>query len=188
LLRSGCRIFHVDVVGDVDREARESIDGMFQVGVVGDTEFGLLESLALLVHRSGGVVDVHLAGGASVSEAIARGADSVTVDLVTPADAKEARVKGCPIGVSLGEESAWVSADVDLISVFVDGSPGSVARVRELATSIPPGVCLQVEGDLGHESVRAFYEAGATVIVVGPSIFEREDLPRAYRRLVQALA
>ena len=37
-------------------------------------------------------------------------------------------------------------------------------------------------------NVREFYEAGARVLVVGAAIFEREALPRAYRRLVQALA
>jgi pentose-5-phosphate-3-epimerase len=36
--------------------------------------------------------------------------------------------------------------------------------------------------------VRELYGAGARVLVVGAAIFEREDLPRAYRRLVQALA
>jgi pentose-5-phosphate-3-epimerase len=32
------------------------------------------------------------------------------------------------------------------------------------------------------------YDAGATLLVAGNSIFAREDLPRSYRRLVQALA
>ena len=36
--------------------------------------------------------------------------------------------------------------------------------------------------------VRAVYDAGATLIVAGAAIFQREDLQRAYRRLVQALA
>jgi len=31
-------------------------------------------------------------------------------------------------------------------------------------------------------------EAGASLFVAGTAIFAREDLPRAYRRLVQALA
>jgi pentose-5-phosphate-3-epimerase len=32
------------------------------------------------------------------------------------------------------------------------------------------------------------HEAGADLMVAGAAIFSREDLPRAYRRLVQALA
>ena len=38
------------------------------------------------------------------------------------------------------------------------------------------------------ENVLSVYEAGADLIVSGSSIFSREDLPRAYRRLVHALA
>jgi pentose-5-phosphate-3-epimerase len=47
---------------------------------------------------------------------------------------------------------------------------------------------IQVGGGVSHENVRELYEAGARVLVVGTAIFEREDLPRAYRRLIQALA
>jgi pentose-5-phosphate-3-epimerase len=36
--------------------------------------------------------------------------------------------------------------------------------------------------------VRAAHDAGADLLVAGSAIFDREDLPRAYRRLVQALA
>jgi pentose-5-phosphate-3-epimerase len=36
--------------------------------------------------------------------------------------------------------------------------------------------------------VRAAHDAGADLLVVGTGIFGLEDLPRAYRRLVQALA
>jgi pentose-5-phosphate-3-epimerase len=32
------------------------------------------------------------------------------------------------------------------------------------------------------------HDAGADLLVVGSGIFAREDLPRAYRRLVQTLA
>jgi pentose-5-phosphate-3-epimerase len=45
-----------------------------------------------------------------------------------------------------------------------------------------------VGGGLSNDNVRYVYEAGATLIVAGTSIFAREDLPRSYRRLVQALA
>ncbi len=47
---------------------------------------------------------------------------------------------------------------------------------------------IQVGGGITHENARALYDAGARAFVVGTAIFEREDLPRAYRRLVQALA
>jgi ribulose-phosphate 3-epimerase len=47
---------------------------------------------------------------------------------------------------------------------------------------------VQVDGGIDNDNVRAVYDAGATLIVAGSAIFAREDLPRSYRRLVQALA
>jgi len=41
---------------------------------------------------------------------------------------------------------------------------------------------------IDFENIRNVHEAGATLFVAGTSIFAREDLSRAYRRLVQALA
>lgn len=161
LLRAGCRIFHLD--DDLD----------------------LLERIAPVMHRYGGIVDIRLSNPGDVPAAIALGADSVTVEVVTQAVSEEVRAAGRQLGVDF---AGAPGLDVDLVSVAVDGSAGSLERVREVARGLTPGACLQVMGDLGHDSVRAFYDAGATVIVVGPSIFEREDLPRAYRRLVQALA
>jgi hypothetical protein len=158
LLRTGCRVFHID------------------------DDLGLLERIAPLVHRYDGILDVQLSGVASVAYALTLGADSVTLAAVTPAIALEVHMAGG----QLGAES--FAPDVDLVSISVDTSTASLDSVREVAATLPPGVCLEVKADLSHDSVRAFYEAGATVIVVGGSIFEREDLPRAYRRLVQALA
>jgi pentose-5-phosphate-3-epimerase len=161
LLRAGCRVFHLD--DDLD----------------------LLERIAPLMHRYDGILDVQLSNPEDVAAAIALGADSVTVDAATQALAEEVRAAGCQFGVVFDGASAL---DVDLVSIAVDGSDASVERVGEISLGLTPGVCLQVVGDLDQDSVRAFYDAGATVIVVGRSIFEREDLPRAYRRLVQALA
>ncbi len=161
LLRAGCRIFHVD----------------------GDLE--LLAAVAPLVHRYDGVLDARLGDSELVAEAIARGADSVTVPSASSALTEEVRALERQLGVT--SPSADLTG-VALVSIDVDRSDASVARTREVAGSLPDSVFLEVVGDLDHDSVRAFYDAGATVIVVGRSIFEREDLPRAYRRLVQALA
>ena len=53
---------------------------------------------------------------------------------------------------------------------------------------LPAEVHVQVDGGVTRENVRSIYDAGATLIVAGSAIFSREDLPRAYRRLVQELA
>ena len=49
-------------------------------------------------------------------------------------------------------------------------------------------VPIQVDGGIDQENVREVQEAGATLFVAGTAIFGHEDLPRAYRRLVQQLA
>jgi hypothetical protein len=160
LLRAGCRIFHLD------------------------DDLGLLERIAPLMHRYDGILDVRLSNPEDVAAVIALGADSVTVDAVTQVVSEQVREAGRQLGVVF---DGMFVPNIDLVSVAVDGSDASVERVRE-AVGLMPGVRVQVVGDLGHDSVRAFHDAGATVIVIGRSIFAREDLPRAYRRLVQALA
>jgi ribulose-phosphate 3-epimerase len=59
--------------------------------------------------------------------------------------------------------------------------------VRRLRGVLPPGMHVQVDGGVGHDNVRALYEAGADLFVTGTAIFGREDLPRSFRRLVEAL-
>jgi ribulose-phosphate 3-epimerase len=57
-----------------------------------------------------------------------------------------------------------------------------------LRALLPETVHIQVDGGIDNENVRQVYDAGATLLVAGSAIFGREDLPRSYRRLVQALA
>jgi ribulose-phosphate 3-epimerase len=66
--------------------------------------------------------------------------------------------------------------------------PEALDRIEQLRSLVPGHVHVQVDGGISHENVRSVHDAGADLIVCGSSIFEREDLPRAYRRLVQALA
>ena len=68
---------------------------------------------------------------------------------------------------------------------FMDGALDRIARTR---AALPDSVHVQVDGGVDNENVRSVYDAGATLIVAGSAIFHREDLPRSYRRLVQALA
>ncbi|GEM_PF-2947304 len=172
LLRTGCRIFHVNGAGATLVEA--------------------VALLAPLVHRYEGVLDVHSAG-AGVAALAAAGADSVTVaSAEAAATVAAARAAALPVGVALppelpAAEAAALAGGADLVLCACDG-PDAVERVRRVAAALPPGVVLQVEGAVGHENVRSLYRAGARLLVADEPIFAREDLPRAYRRLVQALA
>ena len=66
--------------------------------------------------------------------------------------------------------------------------PDAIGRIRTLRELLPEDVYIQVDGGVGPENVRELYLSGARLLVAGTSIFGREDLPRAYRRLVQELA
>ena len=66
--------------------------------------------------------------------------------------------------------------------------PEALDRVARLRAELPETVHIQVDGGIDNDNARSVYEAGATLLVAGSAIFDREDLPRAYRQLVQALA
>ena len=196
LLRTGARVFHFDIG-----------DGHF----VPPVTMGpiVLESIAPLVHRLDGVLDCHLmveSPERHIPAVAQAGGDSVTVHYEAcggdPSGAIGiAREHELGIGVAFNpatapEDAVAASGDADLVlcmsinpgysgQEFMPESVERIARVREL---VPDGTHVQVDGGIGPENVRAVYEAGADLIVAGTAIFEREDLPRAYRRLVQALA
>jgi ribulose-phosphate 3-epimerase len=195
LLRTGARVFHFDVG-----------DGHF----VEPITMGpiVLQAIAPLVHASGGVLDCHLMvdNPARHIPQIARaGGDSVTfhyeaVDDV-PGMISVAREHGLQAGVAFKpgtepEDVVQVAGDADLVlcmsiepgysgQTFMDGALERIARTREL---LPETIHLQVDGGIDNDNVRSAYDAGATLIVAGSAIFQREDLQRSYRRLVQALA
>jgi len=175
LLRTGCRIFHMEGA---------SVDPVEAVGL-----------LAPLVHHYGGVLDVHAPTGAFTSLAWA-GADSVTFDANAVADpaaaVEEARAAGVLVGIAFDEtvavdDATSAAAGVDLVVCSCAGD-GIVEHVRRLAAALPEGTVLQAEGAVTHENLRSLYEAGAQLLVIDEPIFSREDLPRAYRRLLKALA
>ncbi|HET7573004.1 MAG TPA: ribulose-phosphate 3-epimerase [Gaiellaceae bacterium] len=195
LLRAGCRVFHFDVG-----------DGHFVEPVtIGPI---VLQAVAPLVHAMEGAVDCHLMVDNPTRHfpQIARaGGDSVTfhyevVDDV-PATIAAAREHGLQVGVAFNPESepeevAAVAADADLVlcmSIHPGYSgqqfmPDALDRIARLRNALPEHVHVQVDGGIDNENVREAHEAGATLLVAGSAIFGREDLPRAYRRLVQALA
>ena len=66
--------------------------------------------------------------------------------------------------------------------------PDALGRLSKLRALLPENVHVQVDGGITSDNVRSVYDAGADLIVAGTAIFGMEDLPRAYRRLVQLLA
>ena len=195
LLRAGARVFHFDVG-----------DGHFVDPVtVGPI---VLESIAPIIHREGGAIDVHLMvddpehyfGALQTT-----GADSVTFHLEAVSDAQavaaNARARGFQVGLAIKPETAVedavaAAAGFDLVLCMSinpgysgqEFMPGAIDRVRRLRSALPAHTHLQVDGGLANDNIRSVYDAGADLLVCGSAIFGREDLPRSYRRLVQQLA
>ncbi len=195
LIRAGVRIFHFDIG-----------DGHFVPAITMGPI--VLESISPLVHAGSAVLDCHLmieSPERQLAAIAAAGGDSVTVhyeacnDLASVAAA--ARGLQLQVGVAFKPETApedvaAVADGVDLV-LCMSIEPGysgqafmpeAIERVRRLRALLPPGKHVQVDGGVGPENVRQLYDAGADLLVSGTSIFGREDLPRAYRRLVQTLA
>jgi ribulose-phosphate 3-epimerase len=195
LLRTGVRVFHFDVG-----------DGHF----VEPITMGpiVLQSIAPKIHAMDGIIDCHLMVDNPLRhfpQIAAAGGDSATfhyeaVDDV-PATIAAAREHGLQVGVAFTpgsepEEVAKVSGDADFV-LCMSIHPGysgqefmddALERIERTRAALPDELFVQVDGGVTNENVRSIYEAGASLIVAGASIFHREDLPRAYRRLVQALA
>jgi len=196
LLRTGARVFHFDVG-----------DGHFVEPItIGPI---VLEAVARRVHEfDGAAVDCHLMVDNPVHHfpQIARaGGDSVTfhyeaVDDV-PATIAVAREHGLGVGVAFNPETepeavAKFAGAADLVlcmSIHPGYSgqkfmPETLGRIRRLRPLLPESVQIQVDGGIDIHNARSVYDAGATLLVAGSAVFDREDLQRAYRQLVQALA
>jgi ribulose-phosphate 3-epimerase len=195
LLRAGARVFHFDVG-----------DGHFVPPVtIGPI---VLKWIAPIVHSSDGAMDCHLMVANPehhFPEIAQAGGDSVTFHYEAVEDPQRtlavAREHGLEAGLAFNpetapEDAAAVAEGFDLVlcmSIHPGYSgqefmPDAIDRVRRLRALLPDETPIQVDGGIGLENIRHVHEAGASLFVAGTSIFGREDLTRAYRRLVQALA
>jgi ribulose-phosphate 3-epimerase len=197
LLRAGVRIFHFDIG-----------DGHF----VPPITMGpiVLQSISERIHELEGVIDCHLMTETPEKhfEAVAAaGGDSVTVHIEVstdlPAVVRAAREQELQIGMAFKPETSAVHAAQAAISAGVDMvlcmsiepgysgqqfMPEAIERIRTVRAMLPSDIPVQVDGGVGYDNIRTVREAGASLFVAGSSIFSHEDLPRAYRRLVQAIA
>ena len=194
LLNAGARVFHFDVG-----------DGHFVPPVtIGPV---VLRSIAPMIHALDGRVDCHLMvdnPAHHFQELAESGGDSVTFHVEAVEDVTtviaEAREHGLEVGVAFnpGTEvevaaaAANLGADLCLcMSInpgysgqeFMGEAYGRIERLRGLVDCF-----VQVDGGVNQDNVKQVHDAGADLLVVGSGIFAREDIPRAYRRLVQALA
>jgi len=197
LLRAGVRIFHFDVG-----------DGHF----VEPITMGpiVLQSISRQIHDGDAHVDCHLMTEHPERHfgAIAQaGGDSVTVHYEAcddlPAVVRAARSHDLQVGLAFKPETsaayaahAALASRVDIVLCMSiepgysgqEFMPEAYERIRTTRSLLPPDVPVQVDGGIGPENISAVRDSGAALFVAGSSIFGREDLPRAYRRLVQELS
>jgi ribulose-phosphate 3-epimerase len=195
LLRSGARVFHFDIG-----------DGHFVPPVtIGPI---VLKWIAPTIRDHGGAIDCHLMVEhperhfEAIREA---GGSSVTFHYEATDDpqgiAALAREQGLQVGLAFNpetspEDAASAADGFDLVLCMSihpgysgqDFMPEAIGRVRTLRRLLPSSVFVQVDGGVGPDNIRELYLSGVALLVTGTAIFGREDLPRAYRRLVQALA
>jgi len=195
LLRAGARVFHFDI-GDAHFVEPVTIGPV------------VLQSIAPLVHDHGGVIDCHLMVDEPEHHFAAlrsAGADSVTFHVEAAGEPVElagrAREHGFQVGLSFKPETQVedVSPLADAFDLVLCMSihpgysgqafmPEAIPRIELLRSLVPDRVHVQVDGGISHENIRSVYDAGADLIVCGSANFGMQELPRAYRRLVQALA
>ena len=194
LLDAGARVFHFDVG-----------DGHFVPPVtIGPV---VLRSIAPLIHALDGRIDCHLMvdnPAHHFQELAKSGGDSVTfhVEAVEDVAAVIAQARAHDLGVGIafnpGTEvvaaaaAANEGADLCLCMSIVPGYSGqefmeeAYGRIERLRTLVDCFV--QVDGGVKPANVKQVHDAGADLLVVGSGIFASEDLTRAYRGLVEAVA
>jgi ribulose-phosphate 3-epimerase len=196
LLRAGARVFHFDIG-----------DGHFVEPItIGPI---VLQWISPIIHAGDGYIDCHLMTEtpekhfAQIKRA---GGDSVTVHYEAcpdlPSVVLEARSLDLQIGLAFKPETsaayaahAAISSGVDMVLCMSiepgysgqDFMPEAFDRIRTVRSVLPDHVHVQVDGGIGPENIKAVRDAGASLFVAGTSIFGREDLPRAYRRLLDEL-
>jgi ribulose-phosphate 3-epimerase len=196
LVGAGTRVFHYDVG-----------DGHFIPPIT--TGPIVLEWIAPIVQRAGGVLDCHLMveePERHFGQFREAGADSVTVHVEVcddlPAVVRLGREHELQVGLAINPDTAVepaaaaaVDADVDLV-LCMSVHPGysgqafistAFERIRTLRELLPESTPVQVDGGVGPDNIRELRDAGASLFVAATAIFGAGDPAAAYGRLAATL-
>lgn len=68
---------------------------------------------------------------------------------------------------------------------FISSVLPKIRQVKEMADEVNPNLEIEVDGGVNEETARLCVEAGATVLVAGSAVFNKEDRAAAIARLKQ---
>jgi ribulose-phosphate 3-epimerase len=194
VIAAGARVIHVDVM-----------DGHF----VPPITFGavVVEAIAELVHREGGILDVHLMierPEGQVADIARAGADSITVHAEATPHLHHVlsmiREAGCTAGAAICpstptsslDEVAVGSLDLALCMSVNPGwsaqsfIPASLDKLTRMRRALPGHVALEVDGGIHRDTAQPAAQAGANLLVAGSAVFGADDPGEAYSALVAA--
>jgi len=163
----------------------------------------IVEALRELVHRRGGILDVHLMieRPERQVEAFAQaGADVITIHPESTPNIhyglKLIRELGCRAGVVINPgtpvETVEPVAEIVDLCLLMSVNPGwggqryiptSTARLRRLRERLPDDVVLEVDGGVSLETIDEVRGAGAELLVAGSSVFGAPDPAAAFAAL-----
>ncbi len=190
VMDAGAQVIHVDVM-----------DGHFVPPItIGPL---IVEALRELVHRRGGILDVHLMieRPERQVEAFAQaGADVITIHPESTPNIhyglKLIRELGCRAGVVINPgtpvETVEPVAEIVDLCLLMSVNPGwggqryiptSTARLRRLRERLPDEVVLEVDGGVSLETIDEVRGAGAELLVAGSSVFGAPDPAAAFAAL-----
>jgi pentose-5-phosphate-3-epimerase len=181
LVRTGARVFHLHVSRDL-------------------AELETARLVSPLLRRYEGILEVEIdvrPDPGVCSAVAAAGGSSVTFPLGAVADPGSAlacaRDAGLQVGIALDAstdllEASRLASGADLVRCPGRRLQDQLPDLDLLSRSLAPGIAIEVGGGVTYETAGALFEAGARVLLVRAAIFGYEDLPRSYRRLVQAMA
>jgi ribulose-phosphate 3-epimerase len=190
VMDAGAQVIHVDVM-----------DGHFVPPItIGPL---IVEALRELVHRRGGILDVHLMieRPERQVEAFAQaGADVITIHPESTPNIhyglKLIRELGCRAGVVINPgtpvETVEPVAEIVDLCLLMSVNPGwggqryiptSTARLRRLRERLPDDVVLEVDGGVSLETIDEVRGAGAELLVAGSSVFGAPDPAAAFAAL-----
>ena len=113
------------------------------------------------------------------------------------------RAEGCSAGLVLNpaaslDELEWTIDQLDLILVmsvnpgfggqsFIPGALKKIEQIRRLIESSGRSICLEVDGGIKADNIRAVADAGADTFVAGSAIFGQPDYKAVIDKMRSAL-